>query len=89
MSESEKDLSQFGIFAGFMRGLSGIFKGAKSQEQSFEPEDVCCDGIVHVAYRGLSDDRLYLAHKRKWSEVKFFKQRNLRVFCAGCRRRLL
>jgi hypothetical protein len=49
----------------------------------------CCGPKVHIAYRGKSDDRLYLAENRKWEEVRYFKPNGLRVFCAGCRRRLL
>lgn len=54
-----------------------------------EPEELCCDGQVHIAYRGVSDDKMYVAYNRKWAEVKFFKPNGLRVFCAGCRRRML
>lgn len=50
---------------------------------------LCCSGSVHVAFRGLSDDRLYLSRGRRFSEVKYFKQNGLKVFCAGCRRRLI
>jgi len=50
---------------------------------------ICCSDRVHIAYRGLSDDRLYLAHDRTWQEVKFFKPHGLKVFCCVCRRRLL
>ncbi len=52
-------------------------------------DDVCCQGNVHIAYRGISDERLYMAYNRKWTEVRFFKPNGLRVFCADCRRRLL
>ncbi len=50
---------------------------------------LCCTGKVHIAYRGISDDRLYMAYGRKWSEVKFFRPHGLKVFCADCRRRIL
>ncbi len=53
-----------------------------------EGED-CCNGVVHIAYRGLSDDRQYIAYSRKWEEIRFFKENGLKVFCADCRRRLL
>jgi hypothetical protein len=53
-----------------------------------EEAELCCDGEVHIAYRGIADDRLYMAYQRKWNEVRFFKPNGLRVFCAGCRRRL-
>ncbi len=54
-----------------------------------EEDETCCEGVVHIAYRGVSDDKMYVAYNRKWPEVKFFKPNGLRVFCAGCRRRLL
>lgn len=55
-----------------------------------EQESPCCwGGVVHIAYRGVSDDRMYVAYGRKWVEVKYFKPRGLRVFCAACRRRIL
>lgn len=73
-----------------LRQLLGLISKEKALAAPAD-EDVkpCCDGVVHVAYRGLSDDRLYLAYKRRWTEVKFFRQNGLRVFCAGCRRRLI
>lgn len=49
----------------------------------------CCSGTVHIAYRGVSDERLYLSKGRSWSEVRYFRPHGLRVFCADCRRRLL
>ncbi|HEY9784883.1 MAG TPA: hypothetical protein V6D17_05730 [Candidatus Obscuribacterales bacterium] len=58
-------------------------------EQPKEDEFVCCSDKVHIAYRGVSDDRLYMAYSRKWSELKYFKQRGLRAFCVDCRRRVL
>lgn len=55
-----------------------------------EPEDeLCHSGSVHIAYRGVADDRMYIAYSRHWNEVKFFRPVGLRVFCADCRRRLL
>lgn len=54
-------------------------------------EDVeipCCSETVHIAYRGVSDDRLYMARDRTWYEVRFYKPLGLRVFCAVCRRRV-
>lgn len=55
-----------------------------------DPEsEHCCEGRVHIAYRGLSDDRLYVAYNRAWREVRFFRPNGLRVFCSSCRRRVL
>ena len=56
-------------------------------KKSSEPAP-CCEGLVHIAYRGVSDDRLYIAYERKWPEVKFFRPKNLKVFCQKCRRRV-
>jgi len=53
-----------------------------------DPAELCCQGRVHIAYRGLADDRLYMAYDRTWQEVRFFKPNGLRVFCADCRRHL-
>jgi hypothetical protein len=48
----------------------------------------CCSEQVHIAYRGVSDDRLYLCLDRRWSDLKYFRPNGLRVFCAICRRRI-
>ena len=73
-----------------LKTIQSIF-GKKEAEapQEEEAEELCCEGQVHIAYRGVSDDKMYVAYNRKWSEVKFFKPNGLRVFCAGCRRRML
>lgn len=49
----------------------------------------CCQGKVHIAYRGVSDERMYISHNRAFNELKFFRPHGLRVFCADCRRRLV
>jgi hypothetical protein len=77
--------------AGFVEKLKSLF-GKKDAVANVLPpatEEVsgCCESIVHIAYRGISDDRLYMAYDRKWREVKFFRG-SLRVYCAGCRRKL-
>ncbi len=59
-----------------------------AKETAEDTEIPCCSERVHIAYRGVSDDRLYLSNDRKWQEVKFFKPNGLRVFCAECRRRI-
>jgi hypothetical protein len=53
------------------------------------PSYPCCSEKVHIGYRGVSDDRLYLSYDRKWGDVKFFRPNGLRVFCALCRNRIL
>ena len=83
--------SQSSLPAWLNRIRSVFIKNKDEPVSSVEEEvdDVCCSGLVKIAYRGVSDDRLYLADGRKWGDVRFFKPRGLRVFCAGCRRRLL
>jgi hypothetical protein len=66
-------------------GQFGQTSGSMMGEPSFDP---CCEGKVHIAYRGVSDDKMYISHDRKFSEIKYFRPNGLRVFCAGCRRRL-
>jgi hypothetical protein len=61
--------------------------------QTDSPQDhpdyyLCCGEQVNIAFRGISDDRLYLSYNRTWSEVAFFKPNGLRVYCAVCRRRI-
>jgi hypothetical protein len=64
-------------------------KDTQDATESVEEIEIpCCSDKVHIAYRGISDDRLYLSNDRKWQEVKFFKPNGLRVFCADCRRRI-
>jgi hypothetical protein len=48
----------------------------------------CCSEQVHIAYRGISDDRLYIAYNRKWREVKYFRPNGLRIFCTVCRHQI-
>ncbi len=56
--------------------------------ETSDNEKPCCSGKVHIAYRGVSDDRLYLSPDRKWPEIKYFRPKGLRAFCADCRRRV-
>jgi hypothetical protein len=75
----------------WLNRIRSVFVKNKAQpelRQEDSAEEVCCSGSVHIAYRGVSDDRLYLAHARKWGDVRFFRPRGLKVFCADCRRRL-
>ncbi|HNB23337.1 MAG TPA: hypothetical protein PKZ32_12985 [Candidatus Melainabacteria bacterium] len=77
--------------------MNNLFKKIRSiwgkKETPAAPEEdadeLCCEGKVHIAYRGISDDKMYVSYNRRWDEVKFFKPNGLRVFCSGCRRRLL
>jgi hypothetical protein len=62
--------------------------GADEQQSLLPTIEECCSPEVNIAYRGLSDDRLYMAYGRQRGEVKFYKPNGLRVFCARCRKRL-
>ncbi|MBY0551698.1 MAG: hypothetical protein K2W95_30725 [Candidatus Obscuribacterales bacterium] len=69
-----------------------LAKLKKQKETAPEEEEVtvpCCSETVHIAFRGVADDKLYMARNRKWTEVRFYKQNGLRVFCATCRHRVL
>ncbi len=71
--------------------LAGFKRKTKITEPTKENEVTiaCCSEEVHIAFRGVSDDRLYIAYNRKWDEVRYYKPNGLRVFCAGCRHRVL
>ncbi|MBY0359358.1 MAG: hypothetical protein K2W82_15255 [Candidatus Obscuribacterales bacterium] len=73
--------------------LSSMFKKKPVQECQPDSDEAlavpCCSSAVHIAFRGLSDDRLYLSRNRTWQEVRFFRANGLRVFCALCRRRIV
>jgi hypothetical protein len=68
---------------------SNIQQPGQSQDDSQEEDLVCCKGIVHIAYRGIADDRMYMSYSRQWNEIRFFRPHGLRVFCADCRHRVL
>ena len=99
-----KDDSLIGKVLSFFAGSRGRKTSSNSSSSSNNPaseterttdsDDIaeqltCCSDRVHIAYRGVSDDRLYLAEHRNANEVKFFRPIGLRVFCAECRKRLL
>src|SRR5271166_4829649 len=67
----------------------GAWDTAQMEDALAAAPEVCCSGRAHIFFRGVSDDRLYVARDRHWNEVKYFRPRGLRVFCAHCRRRLL
>lgn len=53
-----------------------------------EPEDICCNGNVHITFRGLADGRRYMSRNRAWRDVRYFQKNHLYVFCVDCRRLL-
>lgn len=65
-------------------------KDQSAEEKESEDEILvpCCSEIVHIAYRGKADDKLYIAYKRKWQELRYYQANGLRVFCAVCRHRV-
>lgn len=96
--DSETRRAAFRRFIGGVRQLAAAKKeaagrakeaakvAAKAEEEAVE---LCCQGTVHIAYRGMADDRMYVSYSRKWAELRFFRPNGLRVFCADCRQRLL
>jgi hypothetical protein len=72
----------------FFKRLFGIKSENAEPIQKEEVSAVCCSDKVHIAYRGISDDRLYICYERQWREVKYFKPHGLRIFCAICRNRI-
>ena len=73
--------------AAILRPLLGKSTAA-ARSAEVDPEIPCCSPEVHIAYRGKSDDRMYMAYNRRWQEVRFYQPNGLRVFCATCRRRV-
>lgn len=61
-------------------------KAASSQEEEIVVP--CCSEIVHIAYRGKADDRLYMAYGRRWQELRYYQDNGLKVFCSVCRSRV-
>ncbi len=49
----------------------------------------CHRDKVHIFVRGLADGKLHSAKNRHYSDCKFYKKQDLKVFCAVCRRRIL
>ena len=69
------------------RELAATTGATAVEEEDLRP---CCgQEHVHIAFRGKSDDRLYLTYNRTWQEVRYYQPNGLRVFCVKCRRRLL
>lgn len=74
--------------AAMLRPLLGKTQSAAAEPRESEIEIPCCSPEVHIAYRGKSDDRMYMAYNRRWAEVRYYQPNGLRVFCATCRRRV-
>jgi hypothetical protein len=77
------------FFQNVKNKLQALLKKSDVKDSTEEDNEVvCCGGSVHIAYRGISDDRMYMAYDRKWTDLRFFRQNGIRVFCAKCRHRL-
>ena len=63
----------------------------ETPEEFLLPKDVkfCHKEKVHIFVRGLADGKLHCAKNRNYSDCRFYKKENLRVFCAVCRKRIL
>ena len=49
----------------------------------------CHKETVHIFVRGMVDGKLHVARNRHYSDFRFYKKENLKVFCAVCRKRLV
>lgn len=59
------------------------------ETKTSKDELICCGANVHIAYRGLSDGRQYIAYHLKFADAKYFKHNHLKIFCANCHSRVL
>jgi hypothetical protein len=72
--------------------ISGLLGKAPAQSDEIQHEEIiCCDpaNAIHIAFRGVADDRLYVTYNRRYPELRYYKPHGLRAFCAKCRRRIL
>ncbi len=51
--------------------------------------DFCHKNKVHIFVRGLADGKMHVAKNRNYSDFRFYKKDNLKVFCATCRKRIM
>lgn len=77
-----------------LRRIQSLFSPTPTEQPPAQEQDPaqitdpCCGPIVHIAYRGKADDRMYMTYNRTWQEVRYYQPNGLRVFCATCRRRV-
>lgn len=88
MNDKARGQLPSGIWQDLARKVSALFENKSGAQPETAEETRCCRNLVHIAYRGVSDDRLYVAYGRKWADLRYFKPKGLKVFCADCRRRL-
>ena len=76
------------IKAIFLRGK--LYRNRLREDfQPIEDVDFCHKDKVHIIVRGLADGRLHIAKNRNYSDVRFYKKENLKIFCAVCRKRII
>ncbi len=88
-AKSENAGSKKKALSDLVSGIRSLAKKKKAAAAEPAEQMVCCKGIVHIAYRGLTDDRMYISYSRRWNEIRYFRPHGLRVFCADCRHRVL
>lgn len=86
-------------YFGAIKNWIKVFKASiKIKSNRFEkteefklPEDIdfCHRDKVHIFVRGLADGKIHVAKNRFYSDVRFYKKHNLKVFCASCRKRVI
>lgn len=60
-----------------------------SEFQLSKDIEFCHKDKVHIFVRGLVDGKLHVARNRHYSDFRFYKKDNLKVFCTVCRKRLV
>lgn len=67
------------------------FPEKEKAEEFLLPKDVdfCHKETVHIFVRGLADGKMHVARNRNYSDFRFYKKDNLKVFCAVCRKRIV
>ncbi len=60
----------------------------ETKEETEEVTVPCCSEMVHIAYRGKADDKLYMVYNRNWAEIRYYQPNGLKAFCALCRHRV-
>jgi hypothetical protein len=71
------------------KSLIGIFRPNRDCKQEQSENVICCGSDkIHIAYRGLADERQYIEYNRKYEDLRYFRKNYLKIYCATCRRRI-
>lgn len=79
-------------YFGALKSWIKILKNERVIQEDFKlSEDIvfCHKEKVHIFIRGLADGKLHSAKNRYYSDIRFYKKENLKVFCAVCRKRIV